>query len=95
MLNFARVMAINPDLIILDEVTSHLSYETEMLIKNAIEKVSKNKITILIAHRLSTIKDCNQIIIMKNGKIIEHGNHEELLKTRKEYYRLVNNNGIK
>lgn len=70
MINFARVMAIDCDVVILDEVTSALSYETEMLVNNAIKEVTKNKIAIIIAHRLSTIKDCGKIISMKNGKQI-------------------------
>lgn len=68
-INFARVMAINCDVVILDEVTSSLSYESEMLINNAIKEITKEKISIIIAHRLSTIKDCDKIISMKNGKM--------------------------
>lgn len=89
MLNFARVMAVEADVIILDEVTSALSYEAEMLVKNAIEEITKNKICIVIAHRLSTIKECDEIILMKNGKIIEKGEHNELLKMKGEYWKLV------
>lgn len=90
MINFARVMAINPDVIILDEVTSCLSYEAETLVKNAIQEVTKNKMAIVVAHRLDTIRDCNKIILMKNGKIIEQGTHSELINMEKEYYELVN-----
>ena len=68
MINFARVMAIDCDVIILDEVTSALSYEYEMLINNAIKEVTKNKIGIIIAHRLSTTKMCDKIISIKDGK---------------------------
>ena len=91
MINFARVMAVNADVIILDEVTSCLSYEAEMLVKNAIEEVTKNKMAIIVAHRLDTIRDCNKIILMNNGKIIEQGSHNELIEMGKEYYKLVNN----
>ncbi len=70
-LNFARVMAIDCDVIILDEVTSALSYEYEMLINNAIKEVTKNKIAIIISHRLSTTKNCDKIISIRNGKQIE------------------------
>lgn len=90
MINFARVMAIDYDVVILDEVTSALSYEYEMLVSNAIKEIIKDKIAIIIAHRLSTIKDCNKILIMKNGKIIEQGSNEELMKKQGEYYDLVN-----
>lgn len=68
MINFARVMAIDCDVVILDEVTSALSYESEMLVNNAIMEVTKNKIAIIIAHRLSTIKNCDKLISIKNGK---------------------------
>lgn len=71
MINFARVMAIDCDVVILDEVTSALSYESEMLINNAINEITKDKITIIVAHRLSTIKNCNKIISMKDGKRVE------------------------
>lgn len=69
MINFARVMAINCDVVILDEVTSALTYDNEILVRNAIREVTKNKITIIIAHRLSTIRDCDKVITIKNGKI--------------------------
>lgn len=91
MINFARVMAIDCDVIILDEVTSALSCETEMLVNNAIEEVIKDKISIIIAHRLSTVRNCDKILLMKDGKIIEQGNHDELMKKQNEYYNLVGN----
>ena len=89
-INFARVMATNCDVIILDEVTSNLSYETELLVNNAIKEVTKGKMVIIIAHRLTTIKDCDEILLMKNGKIIEEGNHNELMIKKGKYYELVN-----
>lgn len=70
LINFARIMAINPDLIILDEATSNLSNNTEMLVKNAIEEVTKEKISIIIAHRLETTKLCNKIITMQDGMVV-------------------------
>lgn len=70
LINFARIMAINPDLIILDEVTSNLSNNAEMLVKNAIEEVIKDKISIIIAHKLETTKLCNKIITMQDGMIV-------------------------
>lgn len=70
LINFARIMAINPDLIILDEVTSNLSNNAEMLVKNAIEEVTKEKISIIIAHKLETTKLCNKIITMQEGMIV-------------------------
>lgn len=92
MINFARVMAIDCDVIILDEVTSALSYESEMLVNNAIKEVTKNKMAIIVSHRLSTIKNCDKIILMKNGKQIEEGNHKELIRRKKEYYQLTTKN---
>lgn len=83
LINFARIMAINPDVIILDEVTSSLSYTSERLIKNAIEEITKDKIAIIIAHRLSTIRQCDEIIVLNQGNIIEQGSHEELMKRKR------------
>lgn len=70
MISFARIMAMNPDVVILDEVTSSLSWENEELIKNAMNQVCKGKITFMIAHRLSTIEKCNKIVEMKDGEIV-------------------------
>ena len=89
MINFARILVENPSMIILDEVTSSLSYENEELIKNAINEIIKGRICIIIAHRLSTIKSCDKILLMKNGKIIEEGNHTELIERKGEYYELI------
>ncbi len=90
MINFARVMAIDCDVVILDEVTSTLSYESEMLVNNAIEEVTKGKISIIVAHRLSTIKNCDKILLLDDGKIIEEGNYYELMSMKGQYYKLVN-----
>lgn len=90
MINFARVMAVDADVIILDEVTSALSYEAEMLVRNAIEEITRNKLSIVVAHRLSTIRNCDKIVLMKNGRIIEQGKHDELIVKQSEYYKLVN-----
>lgn len=90
MINFARVMALNCDVVILDEVTSALSYESEMLVNNATKQVTKDKMAIIIAHRLSTIKNCDKIILMNNGKIVKECNYEELIDKKTDYYRLSN-----
>lgn len=71
MINFARILVENPSMIILDEVTSSLSYENEELIKNAINEIMKGRVCFIIAHRLSTIKNCNRVLYMKNGELIE------------------------
>lgn len=90
LLNFSRVMVQNPQIVILDEVTASLSYKSEMLVRNVIEEVTRGKISFIIAHRLSTIKNCDKILLMKDGRIIEEGNHNELMEKHGEYYGLVN-----
>lgn len=89
LLNFTRVMVLNPEIIILDEATASLSYKSEMLVRKAIEEITKGKISFIIAHRLSTIKNCNKILLMKDGQIIESGNHNELITKQGEYYDLM------
>ncbi len=89
LLNFARVMVEKTEIIILDEATASLSYNSEMLIRNAIEEITKNKISFIIAHRLSTIKECSQILYLDKGKIIERGNHEELINKKSNYFQLL------
>lgn len=91
MINFARILVENPSVVILDEITSSLSYENEQLIKNAINEIIKGRICFIIAHRLSTIKNCDKILLMKDGKIIEEGNHKDLIDIQGEYYKLINN----
>ena len=90
LLNFTRVMVENPEIIILDEATASLSYKSEMMVRKAIEEITKGKISFIIAHRLSTIKKCDKILLMKDGKIIEEGNHNELINKHGEYYQLIN-----
>ena len=90
LLNFTRIMVENPEIIILDEATSSLSYNSEMLVRDAIEEITKGRISFIIAHRLSTIKKCDKILLMQDGKVIEEGNHNELIEKQGEYYRLVN-----
>ena len=89
LLCFARIMLTNPDIILLDEVTSSLSYETEMKIQSAIKEVTKNKMCIIVAHRLSTIRDCKKIVLMQDGKIEEVGTNDELIEKQGMYYELV------
>lgn len=91
LLNFTRVMVENPEIIILDEVTASLSYKSEMMVRKAIEEITKWKISFIIAHRLSTIKNCDKILLMKDGKIIEEGNHKELIEQNGAYAELYNN----
>ena len=76
---FLRVLVNNPDILILDEATSSIDSYSEELIKNATKKITKDKTSIIIAHRLSTIESADKIIYMEYGKILESGNHEQLL----------------
>ena len=76
---FLRVLVNNPDILILDEATSSIDSYSEELLKNATNKITKDKTSIIIAHRLSTIESADKIIYMENGKILESGNHKQLL----------------
>ena len=76
---FLRVLVNNPDILILDEATSSIDSYSEELLKNATKKITKHKTSIIIAHRLSTIESADKFIYMENGKILESGNHKQLL----------------
>jgi ATP-binding cassette, subfamily B, multidrug efflux pump len=85
---FARAIAFNPPILVLDEATSNIDTETEALIQDALGKISKDRTTIVVAHRLSTIKNSNKIIVLHKGKLREMGTHEELLNLKGLYYNL-------
>jgi len=87
---FLRVYLRNPKIIILDEATSSVDSKTELMIKNALEKVSHKRTTIVIAHRLSTITNADKILYLERGKILEEGTHEQLLKKKSYYHSLFN-----
>jgi len=87
LISFVRAMVFDPDILILDEATSSIDVETEGIIQNAIEKLIKRRTSIVIAHRLSTIQHADQILVMKKGKIIERGRHDDLLLNDDGYYR--------
>jgi ATP-binding cassette subfamily B protein len=88
LLSFARALAFDPKILILDEATSSVDTETEVIIKEAIEKLLSGRTAIVIAHRLSTIQNADKIIVLHKGEIKETGNHQELLAKRGIYYRL-------
>ena len=88
LISFARALAYNPQILILDEATSSVDTETEALIQKAIEKLLVGRTAIVIAHRLSTIQNADKIIVMHKGKIRETGNHQELLAKKGIYYKL-------
>jgi ATP-binding cassette, subfamily B, multidrug efflux pump len=88
LLAFARVLARNPKILILDEATSNVDTETEILIEEAIRAVMANRTSIIIAHRLSTIRRANQIIVIEQGRIVEQGTHDALMDKAGVYYHL-------
>ena len=83
----ARAILKEPDVLILDEATSNLDAATEKAIHNTIENISKGLSTIIIAHRLSTIRECDTIVVLEEGEIIEKGNHNQLIQKQGEYYK--------
>jgi len=88
-LSIARAVLKNPPIMILDEATSALDTESEQLVQVALEKMMQNRTSLVIAHRLSTIQKANNIVVMRKGKIVEQGKHEELLDKKSEYFKLV------
>ncbi len=88
LLAFARALAFDPDILVLDEATSNIDTETEILIQDALTKLTKNRTTIVIAHRLSTIQHADKIIVLHKGKVHESGTHQELLAAKGMYYSL-------
>ncbi len=91
LLAFARALIANPDiLLVLDEATANIDTESELQIQDALAKVMHGRTSIIIAHRLSTIKNCDRIIVMRKGKIVEEGSHDELLRHKGYYATLYN-----
>ncbi len=88
LISFARALAFDPAILILDEATSSIDTETEQLIQQAIERVMRNRTSIVVAHRLSTIQRADQIIVLHHGEIREQGTHQELLAQHGLYWKL-------
>ena len=83
-----RIILKKPQILLLDEATSALDKDSEKEIQKTVDELSNDKTTISIAHRLSTIENYDQIYVFDNGRIKEHGTHEELMKLQKRYYTL-------
>ncbi|HHW57083.1 MAG TPA: ABC transporter ATP-binding protein [Clostridia bacterium] len=88
LLAFARALAFNPKILVLDEATANIDTETERLIQDALKKLTKGRTTLVIAHRLSTIQHADKIIVLHKGRIREMGTHNELLQKKGLYYNL-------
>lgn len=89
LISFARAIAHNPSIFVLDEATANIDTATEMLIQKAIDNITKEKTTIIIAHRLSTIRNADVIVVLKNGQVLEAGNHDSLMKAGGYYKELI------
>jgi len=88
LISFARALVYNPRILVLDEATSNIDTETEILIQKALNRLMNGRTSVIIAHRLSTIKNVDRIIVMHKGRIREEGTHQSLLKKRGIYYKL-------
>ena len=95
LLCISRVMLCNPKMLILDEATSSIDTRTELIVQNAFDMLMKGRTSFIVAHRLSTIVNADIILVMKDGKIIESGNHESLLKANGFYTNLYNSQFVK
>jgi ATP-binding cassette subfamily B multidrug efflux pump len=92
LISFARAIAHDPSIFVLDEATANIDTQTEKLIQRAIENVSMDRTTLIIAHRLSTIRNADKIIVLNNGKILEIGSHDELVQNEGYYNSMLNKN---
>ena len=87
-ISFARILAYNPDILILDEATSNIDPVSEVIIQNAIKKITKDRTSIIISHRLSTILNCDRILVLSKGEKVEEGTHENLMRSQGLYSQL-------
>lgn len=94
-ISIARAILKNPPILILDEATSALDTESEKLVQEALENLMKNRTTIVIAHRLSTVRNADEICVLEKGKIIERGNHDELMTQKGAYFNLQQSQSLK
>jgi ATP-binding cassette subfamily B protein len=91
LLAIARAVLADPKILILDEATSNVDTRTEMHVQQAMVALMKNRTSLIIAHRLSTIQDADAIVVIKNGRVAEMGDHETLLRLGGEYAQLYSN----
>ena len=91
LISFARAILANPSIFVLDEATSSIDTETEVLIQNAISKVLTGRTSFIIAHRLSTVRNADRILVIQHGTITEDGTHRELIRKKGYYYNLYTN----
>lgn len=94
LLAIARAAVANPPVLVLDEATSSIDTHTEELVQNGMDKLMAGRTTFVIAHRLSTIRNADCIMVLENGKIIERGNHEQLIEEKGRYYQLYTGHSI-
>lgn len=88
LISFARTLAANPSILVLDEATAHIDTETESYIQQAIPELMKSRTTLAVAHRLSTIQHCDNIIVLHKGEVVEMGKHQDLLRNKAHYHKL-------
>jgi ATP-binding cassette subfamily B protein len=88
LISFARALAYNPAILILDEATASIDTETEAVIQDALDVLKRGRTTFIIAHRLSTIKSADQILVLDRGMIVERGDHNDLMEQKGRYYQM-------
>lgn len=93
LLTIARAMLLDARMLILDEATSNVDTRTEIQIQEAMRKLMEGKTCFVIAHRLSTIRNADLILVIKQGEVVEKGNHEELMRAEGEYYQMYTAQG--
>ncbi|WP_312113881.1 ABC transporter ATP-binding protein [Brevibacillus reuszeri] len=89
LLSFARALLADPRILVLDEATASIDTETEVKVQRALNRLLQGRTAIVIAHRLSTIREVHKIVVLDHGRLIEQGNHEQLMRKRGTYYNLV------
>ena len=90
LITIARAFLARPQLLVLDEATSSVDTRTELLIQQAMAELRRDRTSFIIAHRLSTIRDADQIVVITEGRIVEHGTHDALIARRGAYWAMTN-----